>query len=103
MSRTALTSAVVEVHAGERPRDALGVVAHARLPVVVVVAAIVLAAEQNLVHRRVEPAIHAVANQLAADDQHQHRRDERHPEQHGHQLRAEARERQRPPPLDDAA
>ena len=67
----------------------------------VVVAGDLVRRRQDLVHRRVEPAVDAGADQLAADDQHEHRRDERHPEQQRDQLRAEPRERQRPAPLDD--
>ena len=67
----------------------------------VVVAGDLAGRAEHLVDRRREPAAGAVADQLAADDQHQHRRDQRHAEQHRHQLGAEPRERQRPPPLDD--
>ena len=48
----------------------------------VVVAGDLVRRRQDLVHRRVEPAVDAVADQLAADDQHEHRRHERHAEQH---------------------
>jgi hypothetical protein len=71
------------------------------LLLLVVVGGNPLRRRQHLLHRRVEPAIDAVANELAADDQHQHRRNDRHPEQRRHQLGAEARERQRAPALHD--
>ena len=73
----------------------------ARLPIAVVVARDQIGGRQHLLDRRVEPAIDAVPDELAADEQHQDRRDQRHPEQHGDELSAESRERQRPPPLDD--
>ena len=73
---------------------------HLPLPVVVVVARDPLGRIQHLVHRRVEPAVDAVEDELAAHQQHEHRGDERHGEEHEDQLRAEPRERQPALPLD---
>ena len=91
----------VDAQRAERARDAGGVVGDAHLPVVVVVAGDVLGGRQHFFDGRVEPAVHAVADQLAADDQHQHGRNERHAQQDRHQLGAESRKRQRFAALDD--
>src|SRR5580765_6151155 len=72
-----------------------------QLPLVIVVARNLVGRRQDLVHRRVEPAVDARANQLAANDQHEYRRYERHGQQQDNQLGTEARERQRLPPFDD--
>ena len=85
----------------QRARHPRGVLADQQLPLVIVVARNLVGRRQDLVHRRVEPAVDARANQLAADDQHEHRRHERHRQQQDDQLGAETRERQRLPPLDD--
>ncbi len=56
---------------------------------------------EHFVHRRVEPAVHVRADQLAADDEHEDRRNEGHPQEQQHELGAEPRERQRLAPLDN--
>ncbi len=100
-SRTALTSAPSNAAPARRRGDALRVGRDARLPIAVVVARNQIGGRQDFLDRRVEPAIDAVPDQLAADEQHEHGGNQRHAEQHGDELSAEARERQRPPPLDD--
>ena len=93
--------ALRQVHGRQRTRHASGVFADQQLALVVVVARDLVGRRQDLVHRRVEPPVDARADQLAADDEHQDRRHERHREQEHDQLGAEARERQRLPPLHD--
>ncbi len=78
-----------------------GVGRHPFLTIAVVVARDQIGGGEHFLDRRAEPAIDAVANQLAAHEQDEHGGNERHAEQHGHELPAEARERQRAAPLDD--
>ena len=73
---------------------------HEHLPLVVVIAGDFVRRRQNLVHRRIEPAVHAGANQLAADQQHEHGRNERVGEQQQDELRPKPGEWQRPPAFD---
>ena len=100
-SRTAPTSAPSNAAPAQSAGQALGVGGDARLPIAVVVARDQIGGGEHFFDRRVEPAIDAVANQLAADQQDEHGGNQRHAEQHRHELAAEARERQRAAPLDD--
>ncbi len=100
-SRTAPTSAPSNAAPVRAAAIRCGVGRDASLPIAVVVARNQIGRRQHLFDRRVEPAIDAVPNQLAADQQHEHRGDQRHAEQHRDELSAESRERQRAPPLDD--
>ncbi len=90
-----------EVGIGDRLRDAVRVIAHEQLPFAVIVAGHLVGRRQNLVHRRVEPALDVRADQLAADEQHQDGGHDSHRHKYGDELRAEPGERQRAPPLDD--
>ena len=68
------------------------------LPLLVVIAGNAVGAGEDLLHRRVEPAIDGGEHDAAADDQHQHRGNHGHAEHREHQLGAEAAERQAAPP-----
>ncbi len=91
----------VDVQSAQRPRNARCVIGHPHLPIVVVIAGDVFRRGQYFLDRRVEPPVHAVADQLAAHDQHQHGRNDRHAQQNRHQLCAESRERKGFAALDD--
>jgi hypothetical protein len=90
-----------QIDAAQLARHALGVIGHEHLPLVVVVARDRIRRGQDFVHRRVEPALGARANQFAADEKDEDCRHERHAEEQQDQLGAEPRERQRAPLLDD--
>ena len=70
-----------QIHRGKRARKSLGLRRDQSLLLSVVVAGNRVGRRQHHVHRLVEPAIHARANQLAAHDQHEHGRDDGHAEQ----------------------
>ena len=88
-----------EIDRRQRAGNPRRVIAHLHLPLVVVVARDLVRRREDLVHRRVEPAVHARPDQLAADDQDQHRGHQRHREQQRDELGAEPRERQPAPPF----
>ena len=90
-----------QVEAGDRFRDPVRVVGDEQLVFAIVVARDLIRRRENLVHRRVEPAFDARADQLAADDEDERGGHDGHRHQDGDELGAEPRERQRPPPLDD--
>ena len=74
--------------------------AHEHLPLVIVIAGDLVGGRENLVHRCVEPAIHAGANQLAADEQDEDGRHECVGEQEQDELGAKPGKRQGAAPLD---
>ncbi len=90
-----------EVDPGQGAGKAARVIADENLPLMVVVAGNPVRGRQHLVHRRIEPLIDALANQLAPDDEDEQSRHHRHAEQERDELGPEPGKRQAPPPLDD--
>ena len=81
--------------------NARGLFTDDALPLLIVVGGDAVGRRQDLVDRRVEPAIDGREHDAAANQQHEHRRDDGHPQHRQHELGAEAGERQAAAPLDD--
>ena len=60
-----------KVDAAQRARQAGGLIGHEPLPFLVVVGGDAVGARKNLLHRRVEPAIHRREDDAASDDEHE--------------------------------
>ena len=90
-----------EIDGRQQTGEPVGLVGDRLLAIAVIVRRQLIRQREHFLNRLTEPLIDRAQHDVGADDEHQHGRNQRHPEQHEHQLRAEPNERNGPPPLDE--